>query len=121
MSALSSRGRWIRVATWFLAITYGIGGPLTAVLEFQKSLLSERFDVPPALIYVTCVVQVVCAMLVFMPRFAMWVAVALTVITIGAIGGHLRIGSPQTAVTAVLYTVLQIWFGLQHRSGASRT
>lgn len=114
------RNRLIRVAMWFLAVSYGIGGPLTAVLEFQKDLISERFDLPPLLIYLTCVAQTVCAILVFMPRLALWATGTLTVITIGAIGSHIRIGSPETAVTAVIYTAVQVWFGLKVRSGAGQ-
>jgi hypothetical protein len=47
---------------------------------------------------------------------ALWMtATVLTVTTLGAIGAHLRIASPQTAVAAVVFTVAQVWFGLKSR------
>jgi len=61
MSKTSVRQRWVRVAAWLLAISYGIGAPLAAVAEGQRRLLSERFDIPPVLVYTTCVVQLACA------------------------------------------------------------
>ncbi|MHC5209882.1 MAG: DoxX family protein [Planctomycetota bacterium] len=96
--------RGVRVAAWFLALSYGLGSPATAYLEVRDHTFSERFDVPAALIHVTCAVQVLCAIGVLVRPLAAWAAAALTVTTIGAIASHLRIGSPETAIAAVVYT-----------------
>ena len=45
---MSGRERWLRIAAWFLAISYGIGAPLTAVIEYRSQTFSQRFDLPPA-------------------------------------------------------------------------
>lgn len=116
----SAREKWRFLAAWFLALSYGIGAPLTAFLEYRSHTLSERFDYPPELIYVTCVVQVVATLGVLVRRFAPWAAAALTVITLGAIVSHLRIGSPVTTLPALFYTAVQIWFGLESRAPRAR-
>ena len=116
MSRTSARERSVRVAAWFLALSYGLGGPMTAFIEFRSNTLSERFDLPAALIYLTCAVQSVCSIGVLVRPFALWATTALTVITLGAIGSHVRIGSPETAAAAVVYTALQVWFGLATRT-----
>ena len=115
------RERGVRVAAWFLALSYGLGGPVTAWIEFRGQTLSERFDLPPALIYLTCVVQLACSIGVLVRPFAVWAAVALTVITLGAIASHVRIGSPATSVAAIVYTAIQIWFGLMSRARTTRS
>lgn len=109
----SGRERSVRLAAGLLAISYGIGPPVSAFLEFRGHTLSERFDLPVDLIYLTCAVQFACSMGVLLRPFALWAAAALTVITLGAIALHLKIGSPVTAVPALLYTALQVWFGLK--------
>ena len=90
--------RWRRVAAGFLAVSYGIGAPLTAFLEFRSHTMSQRFGLPSELIYVTCAVQLVCAVGVLVGPFVSWAAAALTITTLGAIASHLRIGSPVTAL-----------------------
>ena len=84
---------------------------MTAFLEYRGHTFSDRFDLPPWLIYFTCALQVVCSVGVLRRPLARWAAAALTLTTLGAIATHLRIGSPQTAAAAVFYTVIQIWFG----------
>ena len=121
MSGTLVRERSVRVVAWFLALSYGLGAPATAFLEFRSHTLSERFDLAPTLIYLTCAVQLVCSIGVLLRPFACWAAAALTVITLGAIASHLRIGSPASAVAAVVYTVAQVWFGLMSRARATRT
>jgi len=108
--------RLLRIVAIFLVVGYGVGSPLTAILEFKDHTFSTRFDVPAALIYVTCAVQVVCVFGILRRPTATWAAVVLTVTTIGAIGVHLRIGSPQTAIAAVVFTVVQIWFAWKVRA-----
>ena len=71
------RNRWVGVAAGFLAISYGIGAPLTAFLEYGSQTLSQRFDLPPELIYITCGVQFVCAIGVLVRPLASWAAAAL--------------------------------------------
>ena len=111
----AKRDLWLKVSAWFLAVSYGIGGSLTAVLEYRKHLFSERFDLPPELIYLTCAAQLLCAFGVFHRKSAPWAAAVLTVITVGAIASHLRIESPATALPALAYTAIQVWFGLTVR------
>ena len=107
--------RRVKVAVWFLAITYGIGAPLTAALEYQRQLFSQRFDYPPWLIFLVCAVQVVCVGALFVRSTRLVACVVLTAITFGAIVSHVRIGSPQTAWGAVLFSGLQVWVGLKSR------
>ena len=106
----------LRAVAWFLAVSYGVGGPLGAFFEYNSSVLSERFDLPAALIYLGSVVQFSCALLVLSRRHARMAAVALSVTTIGAAGSHVRIGSPLTAIPALLMTALQIWFAARQGS-----
>ena len=113
---MSAHRLWTRIAAGFLALSYAIGGPLTAIIEYRSQTLSQRFDLPQELIYLTCVVQLVCSIGVLVRPVAPWAAAALTVVTLGAIGSHLRIGQPVTALTAVVYTAVQIWFGLASRT-----
>jgi hypothetical protein len=115
---MSASNRWVKAAAWFLAVSYGIGAPLTAVIEYQSQMLSRRFDYPPWLIYLTCGVQVLCSIGVLVRSTRAPAAFALTMTTIGAVVSHLKIGSPQTAWAAVLYTAVQVWFGLQGRDNA---
>lgn len=112
-----ARDRSSRVVAWFLAISYGVGAPLMAIAEHGSQLFSQRFDLPPELIYLTCVVQFACAIGVLVRPLAAWAAVGLTVTTLGAIASHLKIGSPGTAMPALLYTVLQMWFWYRTRAG----
>jgi hypothetical protein len=49
-----------------------------------------------------------------------WAAGGLTLTTLGAIALHLRIGSPLTAWAAVLYTAVQVWFGLARLAVTAR-
>ena len=110
--------RRLRVAAWILAVGYGLGAPVTVFLELRDATLSQRFDVPPALIHATCAVQLVCVFAVFSRRAAPWAAAALTGITLGAVVCHLRIGSPLTAIPALAFTAVQVWFGLASRARA---
>lgn len=109
------REKWRRIVAGFLSVSYGIGAPLMAFLEFRDQVFSQRFDLPSELIYLTCAVQGMAAVGVLVRRFAPGSAAALTAITLGAVASHLRIGSPSTALPALGYTVLQVWFGLASR------
>lgn len=115
MGSSLARERWVRITAWFLALSYGIGAPWAAILEYQHQVLSQRFGLSPTLIYLTCGVQFVCAIGVLVRRLAPWAATGLTVTTMGAIASHLKIGSPRTAVPAVVYTAIQVWFALASR------
>lgn len=111
-----SSDRGARRVAVFLTVSYAVAAPVVAVLEYRGALLSQRFDVPPELIYLTAVVQLVSVAGIVMNRFARTAAAALSVITLGAVAAHLRIGSPLTAIPAIVYTLLQIWFGISsHR------
>lgn len=114
---MGARERWTGVVGILLAISYGIGAPLGALLEYQDHLFSQRFNLPPELIYLAFVVQLACAIGVLVRPLASWAAAGLTVTTLGAIASHLRIGSPLTALTALVYTVVQVWYGLERRTG----
>jgi hypothetical protein len=114
--------KWVWRTAVFLAVAYGVGAPVSAVLELRSALFSQRFLVPPALLYATCVIQLACAAVVLSRRYARAAAAVLTVTTLGAAGAHLRIGSPLTALPAVAFTVLQVWFGFASpRDDSART
>jgi len=101
--------RRTRVAVLFLAISYGVAAPVTLFVELRDRTLSVRFDLPPELIWVVCAVQVLCAAAILVPRLAPWSAAVLSIITAGAAGSHLRMGSPLAAVPALVYTAVQVW------------
>ena len=88
---------------------------MCAALEYRGQVISQRFDLPPELIYLTSILHVFCALGVLIRPFAIWAAAGLVLITLGATGAHFRIGSPLTALPAILYSALQIWFGLNCR------
>ncbi|MDP2481335.1 MAG: DoxX family protein [Candidatus Palauibacterales bacterium] len=116
MNDTATYGRSTRVVAWLLAISYGVGAPLMAILEHGSQLFSQRFDLPPELIYLTCVVQFACAIGVLVRPLAAWAAAGLTVTTLGAVASHLRIHSPTSAGPALAYTVLQAWFWYRTRA-----
>jgi DoxX-like family len=105
-------GRRLHLAGWFLALSYGVGAPLAGVLEVRAHVLSQRFDYPPALIFAVCGLQLVCATTILVRALAPWAAAALTFTTLGAIASHIRIGSPLTAVPALLFTIVQVSYGV---------
>jgi len=115
MSRILARARLVRVVAGFLAISYGIGAPLAAMLEHRSHLFSLRFGLPPGLVYLTFAVQFVCALCVLVRPLASWAAATLTLTTLGAIASHVKTGSPLTAVPAAVYTAVQVWFGLATR------
>lgn len=101
----------VRVNGWFLFLSYFLGGPAFAFAEFQYRFVSGRFGYSPGFVYLVCLVQFVCAFLLFSRRLAPWSAAVLTFIAVGAVASHLKIHSPLTALPALGYTLLQAWFG----------
>ncbi len=104
--------RRLRTIALALAVSYAVGAPLMAVLEYRSHTLSVRFGYPPALIYLTCAIQLACSIGVLVRPLAPWAAAALSVTTLAAAASHLRIHSPGAALPALLYTAIQVWFGL---------
>lgn len=100
----------VRLLGLFLGISYGIGGPVAALLELRAATLSSRFDLPPSLILSVAVFQTISALAILARRNRIVAALALTAISIGAIASHVRIGSPQTSIAAVAYTLVQLWY-----------
>lgn len=100
----------LRTVAWVLAATYLIGAPVAGCLEYNGQVLSQRFDLPPPMIYATCAAQVVLAVGILSRKHAVWSATLLTVLAVGAVGSHLRIGSPLTALPALVYVAVQLWF-----------
>jgi uncharacterized glyoxalase superfamily protein PhnB len=78
----------------------------------RAHFLSHRFGYSPAFILAVCGLQFACAAVILVPRWAVWAAVALSVTAVGAAASHILIGSPLTALPAVLYTMLQTWYGI---------
>ena len=76
MSRPSAHERWVRVAAGFLAISYAVGAPLTAYIEYGSHTISQRFGYPPAFIYLICAVQLVCSIGVLVRPLASWAAAA---------------------------------------------
>ena len=103
----------IRGISIFLSLSYVIGAPYTMVLEYNDQLFSQRFSYPPEFIYLTCIVQFLCAIGILFRPLARWSSAMLSVITLGAIFTHFRMGSPINAIPALLYSVLQIWVALK--------
>jgi len=113
MSDGTQTSRWERVARWFLVLSYGVGSPLFALAEFRTGMFSERFDYSPEFLYAVSGTQFLCALVLFKRSVAPWSIAILTVLSIGAVYSHFRIGSPATALPAVAYSVLQTWYGLR--------
>jgi hypothetical protein len=110
----------LRIVAWVLAVTYLIGAPVAGFLEYSGQVLSQRFHLPPELIYATSAAQLILAVGLLLPRFAVWSAGLLSVIAIGAVGSHLRIGSPLTALPALACVAVQLWFVTATRKAAFR-
>jgi hypothetical protein len=100
----------LRIVAWILAATYLVGAPVAGFLEYSGQMLSQRFDLPPPLIYATCTAQAILAVGLLSSRYAIWSAGLLTVLAVGAVGSHLRIGSALTALPALAYVAVQLWF-----------
>jgi len=105
--------RWQRVAGWFLFVSYAFGSPVFAVLEAKTGVFSARFNYPPELLYLVSGVQFICALVLFRRALAPWSIVILTILSLGAVVSHLKINSVATALPALLYTVIQVWYGIQ--------
>jgi hypothetical protein len=105
--------RWHLIAGWFLFLSYAIGSPAFAVVEARTGLISERFDYPPEFLYLISGAQFVCSLALFSRSFAPWSAAVLTILSVGAVVSHFRIGSPITAFPALVYTAIQIWYGFR--------
>lgn len=104
--------KWQFVAGWLLLLSYAVGSPAFAVVEAKTGLFSERFDYPPVFLYIVSGAQFVCSLVLFVRALAPWSAMVLTVLSVGAVISHFRINSAVTALPALLYTVIQIWYGL---------
>jgi uncharacterized membrane protein YphA (DoxX/SURF4 family) len=107
--------RWQLVAGWFLLLSYAVGSPVFAIVEAKTGLFSERFNYPSEFLYLVSGTQFVCSLVLFVRALAPWSAVVLTVITVGAMFSHLRIDSAITALPALAYTAIQIWYGIRVR------
>jgi len=115
--------RWQLIVGWFLVLSYAIGSPAFAIVEARSGLFSQRFDYSPEFLYLVSGVQFVCSLVLFNRSVAPWSAIVLTALSLGAVVSHIRIDSPVTALPALVYTAIQIWYGLrmyrQHRDRAA--
>ena len=98
---------------WFLFLSYFIGAPVFAIVEARTGLFSGRFDYPPEFLYLVSATQFLCSLVLFKRALAPWSTGLLTAITVGAVISHLRIGSAATALPALIYTAIQIWYGIR--------
>jgi len=113
-------GKWQLVAGWFLFLSYAVGAPAFAIVEAKTGMFSERFNYPSEFLYLVSGAQFICSLVIFVRSLAPWSSAALTVLSIGAVYSHFRIDSPITALPALAYSVIQVWYGTriyrQHRS-----
>lgn len=105
--------KWQLIAGWFLFLSYAIGSPAFAIVEAKTGLFSERFEYSPEFLYFVSGVQFVCSVVLFVRSVAPWSVMVLTALTVGAVVSHLRINSPITALPALAYTAVQIWYGFR--------
>ncbi|MCW8925515.1 MAG: DoxX family protein [Xanthomonadales bacterium] len=103
--------RWQVIAGWFLTLSYIIGSPAYVIVEARTGLFSERFDYSPEFLYIVASVQFFCALFLFVRNLAAWSSAILTVLALGAVYSHFKIGSPLTSLPAIAYTLVQIWYG----------
>ena len=104
-----SSDRWANLAGWFLVVTYGLGALVFALLEYFGQVMSARFDYPPLFIYLVSLIQVLCSVALLFPRWVLLSLAVFTILSLGAVASHFRIGSPITSLPAAAYTVIQIW------------
>jgi len=104
--------RPLRLAVGFVALSYAIGAPLLAVLEHRHGLVSGRLGLPPDVVLLAAVVQLLCAVAILVRRTANVALAALTVMSMAAAAAHLRSGSPLAATLAVACAVLQAWLAI---------
>lgn len=95
-----------------LAVSYGIGAPFAAYLEYHSHVISEHLGYPPWFLYAVSVIEFICAVGVLIRPLAPWAAGGLTLMTLGAMGSHLKMGTPVRAIPALLFTILQVWYGI---------
>ena len=107
--------RWQLVTGWFLFLSYAVGSPAFAIVEAKTGLFSERFNYPSEFLYLVSGTQFVCSLVLFVRALAPWSAIVLTLITIGAVLSHIRIDSAVTALPALAYSAIQIWYGIRVR------
>ncbi|HSR50877.1 MAG TPA: DoxX family protein [Acidobacteriota bacterium] len=113
-------GYGVPIAAGFLALSYGLGAPWAAYVEYSTPGLSSHFGLPVWFIYAVCSLQIFSALGVLWRATAFWSASLLTVTTLGAIAVHLKVAEPLSAIPAVLYTALQIWFATRIRAANLR-
>jgi len=104
---------WQLAAGWFLLLSYAVGSPIFAIVEAETGLFSQKFDYPPEFLYLVSGTQFTCSLVIFSRALAPWSIMILTIITVGAVFSHLRIESAITALPAVGYSALQIWYGIR--------
>jgi hypothetical protein len=105
--------RWQAITGWFLTLSYAVGSPAYAIVEARTGMFSERFDYPAEFLYLVSGIQFLCALVLFVRYLAPWSSAILTVIAIGAMASHFRIGSPLTALPALAYALIQAWYGIR--------
>lgn len=84
---------------------------MSAFFEYQSRGLSQPLGYPPGLIYLICLVQFACALLLLKWELVPWAAAVLTGITLGAVASHFRVGAPLSALPPLFYTAVQVWLG----------
>jgi len=103
---------WPGFARWFLVIAYGVGSPAFGIAEAMTGLFSDRFNYPSEFLYLVSALQFSCAVLLLLGRFRILSLAILTVMSLGAIYSHFRIGSPLTALPSLVFTGIQISYAL---------
>ncbi|MDX1554623.1 MAG: hypothetical protein R3212_01210 [Xanthomonadales bacterium] len=110
---MKSNSRIESYARWFLAVAYGLGSLAFASAEALTGIFSARFDYTPEFLYFVSAVQFGCAVLLARNKAVLPALFALTVMSLGAVFSHFRIGSPLTSVPSLGFTALQVWYGLR--------
>ena len=105
--------RWQLAAGWFLFLSYAIGSPAFALIEAKTGLFSARFQYPAEFLYLVSGAQFVCALVLFVRSLVPWSIAFLTVLSIGAAYSHVRIDSAISALPALMYTGVQVWYGVR--------
>jgi predicted membrane channel-forming protein YqfA (hemolysin III family) len=105
-------GKWHSIARWVLFLSYAVGSPAFAFAEYRTGMFSARFDYAPEFLYLVSATQFACAFLLFRRHLALVSLAILTVLSVGAAASHLKINSPLTALPALAYTVVQVWYGI---------
>lgn len=108
--------RWKTVTAWLLQLLVGVAFLASGSMKLVGAEMQvETFDeigIGQWFRYLTGVLEIVGALLIFFPRTAFWGALLLACVMVGAIFTHLALigGSPLPAIVLLVLAGIVAWF-----------